>query len=231
MLPSLYFIFSYSLPLAIGTTVTAVVITATSGAITHIRIRNVDKETALIVAISGGIGSIVGSLIFAYLVGAVNVLSFVLGAAFLYISLRMIFEGFFRRGSKAVAEDKIPGRAVVKALIGFFIGILTGILGLGGGYALVPSFIYILGAPTKIAVGTSLTSFISMSVVSAGFKIYQRYVDVIAAICLGVGTAIGAQIGARLVPKTPAWMIKGLFGLVFLYVSLKFILKLFGIII
>lgn len=77
-------------------------------------------------------------------------------------------------------------------------------MGLGGGYALVPAFIYILEAPVKLAVGTSLASFISMALVSGGFKLAQGYVDVMAAILLGIGTAIGAQIGARLVPKLPA---------------------------
>lgn len=123
----------------------------------------------------------------------------------------------------------MPGTVLSKALIGFIIGILTGIVGLGGGYALVPSFIYLLGSPVKIAVGTSLTSFISMAAISGGFKIVQGVVDVAAALSLGAGTAIGAQIGAKLVPKVPAWLIKLVFGIVFLYVSLKFILDVFGI--
>jgi len=229
MLPALHFIFGYDLPMAVGTTVTAVVITATSGALAHIRVGNVDRRTALVVAVSGSVGAVVGSLVFTYVAGSVGVLSLVLGLAFLYVSLRMVFEGFLRRGAKATGGNAIPGRSLIKALIGFFIGALTGILGLGGGYALVPAFIYVLGSPVKIAVGTSMASFISMASVSAGFKIYQNFVDVIAAICLGVGTAVGAQVGARLVPKTPAWLIKGLFGLVFLYVSLKFILKPLGI--
>jgi len=84
---------------------------------------------------------------------------------------------------------------LVKTLIGFGIGILTGIVGLGGGYALVPSFIYLLGSPVKIAVGTSLLSFISMAAISGGFKIVQGIVDVVAALSLGAGTAVGAQIG------------------------------------
>jgi len=50
-----------------------------------------------------------------------------------------------------------------------------------------------------------------------------------AALSLGAGTAVGAQIGARLVPKVPAWLIKLIFGIVFLYVLLKFILDVFGI--
>ncbi|WP_456467808.1 sulfite exporter TauE/SafE family protein, partial [Archaeoglobus sp.] len=110
-----------------------------------------------------------------------------------------------------------------KATIGFVIGIITGIVGLGGGYALVPSFIYPLSSPVKIAVGTSLASFISMAVVSGAFKLYQGVVDIIAAIFLGIGTIIGAQAGARLTKVVPPWAIKAIFGFIFLYVSVKFI--------
>ena len=229
MLPALYFLFGYPLPLAIGTTITAVMITAASGSIAHIRLRNVDYSTVKIVGISGGIGAVLGSITFAYLTSQISLLNLILGLAFLYVSLRMIFEGLIRRGALERVGNKIPGGLLSKSAIGLGIGFLTGIIGLGGGYALVPSFIYLLNAPVKIAVGTSLPSFISMAVISGGFKLYQGYVDVIAAIALGIGTAIGAQVGARLVPRVPTWLIKAVFGLVFLYVSLKFILVAFGI--
>ena len=223
MLPALVFIFNYPIAIAIGTTITAVVITATSGAIAHIRIRNVDYETAKIVAISGALGSILGSIVFIYITNLTWLLNLILGCAFLYVSIRMVYEGIIKRKLPERVGNKVPGSKLAKGVIGFSIGIITGIVGLGGGYALVPSFIYLLGSPVKIAVGTSLASFISMAVISSGFKLWQGVVDILAAICLGVGTAIGAQIGARLVPKAPSWIIKAIFGLVFLYVSLRFI--------
>jgi len=231
MLPALYFLFNYNLPVAIGTTVTAVIITATSGAIGHIRIRNVDYRTSIIIATSGAVGAVIGSIVFQYLVGQLSLLKAVLGLAFLYVSLRMIYEGTIKRKVEAKAGKTVPGSVLAKSSIGLIIGILTGIVGLGGGYALVPSMIYILGSPVQIAVGTSLASFISMAVISGAFKIYQGLVDITAALSLGAGTAIGAQIGSRLVPKVPASYIKLVFGIVFLYVSLKFILDIFGIII
>ncbi|RSN70946.1 sulfite exporter TauE/SafE family protein [Candidatus Korarchaeum cryptofilum] len=226
MLPALAFLFGYQLPIAIGTTITAVIITATSGAIGHIRIGNVDYGTAKVVAISGAIGAFIGSLIFILLAGNISILSLILGLAFLYVAVRMVYEGL-RRSIGAKDGKEIPGSSKKKGILGFLIGILTGIV--GGGYALVPSFIYLLGSPVKIAVGTSLASLISMALVSGAFKLIQGYVDVIAALLLGIGTAVGAHIGARLVARVPAWVIKILFGLVFLYVSHKFILLPFGI--
>ncbi len=223
MLPALAFVFKYPLPVAIGTTITAVILTASSGAIGHVRLKNVDYSTAKVVAVSGAVGAAVGSVIFFYISNQLWLLNFILGFAFLYVSIRMIYEGTVRRKMPEKPGNKVPGSGAAKATIGFFIGIITGIVGLGGGYALVPSFIYLLSSPVKIAVGTSLASFISMAVVSGTFKLYQGIVDVIAAICLGVGTIIGAQIGARLTKVVPPWAIKAIFGFVFLYVSLKFI--------
>lgn len=223
MLPSLAFIFKYPLPVAIGTTITAVILTASSGAIGHIRLKNVDYSTTKVVAVSGAVGAAVGSVIFFYIANQLWLLNFILGFAFLYVSIRMIYEGTIKRAMSEKPGNEVPGSGAAKATIGFFIGIITGIVGLGGGYALVPSFIYLLGSPVKIAVGTSLASFISMAVVSGAFKLYQGVVDVVAAIALGIGTIIGAQIGARLTKVVPPWAIKAIFGFVFLYVSLKFI--------
>jgi len=223
MLPALVFLFNYSLPIAIGTTITAVILTATSGAIGHVKLRNVDFATAKVVAITGSIGAVVGSIAFFYLSRQIWLLSLILGFAFLYVSIRMIYEGLVKRGIALKEGTVVPGSTTAKSLIGFFVGVLTGIVGLGGGYALVPSFIYILSSPIKIAVGTSLASFVSMAVISGAFKIYQGLVDVLASVCLGIGTVIGAQIGARLTKVVPSWAIKAVFGFVFLYVSLKFI--------
>jgi len=223
MLPSLTFIFNYPLAVAIGTTITAVILTASSGAIGHLRMRNVDFSTAKVVAVSGAVGAAVGSVIFFYISDKLWLLNLILGFAFLYVALRMVYEGIIKRKMPEKTGNSVPGSNSAKATIGFFIGIITGIVGLGGGYALVPSFIYLLGSAVKIAVGTSLASFISMAVVSGAFKLYQGLVDIIAAISLGVGTIIGAQIGARLVKVVPSWIIKAIFGFVFLYVSLKFI--------
>ncbi len=224
MLPILYFTFNYPLPYAIGTTITAVMITATSGTIAHVRIKNIDFKTARIVGICGGIGAVIGSIIFWYIANMKWLLNLIIGIAFLYVSFRMIYEGLKRHVGKLENIKEVPGSSHIKGLIGFLVGVVTGIVGLGGGYVLVPSFIYILNSPIKIAVGTSLASFISMATVSSIFKIYQGFVSIVPAICLGIGTAIGAQIGAKIVPKIPSWIIKLIFGIIFLYISIKFII-------
>lgn len=114
MLPALYFLYGYSLPLAIGTTITAVIITATSGSIAHIRIRNVDYRTTIIVTISGGIGAAIGSIIFQYLTAELPLLKVIIGLAFLYVSIRMIYEGLLRGGRIEKTGNMVPGTILAK---------------------------------------------------------------------------------------------------------------------
>jgi uncharacterized membrane protein YfcA len=125
--------------------------------------------------------------------------------------------------------EVMPGTVLHKSLLGSFIGFLTGIIGLGGGYALVPSFIYLFKAPIRFAIGTSMASFVWMALVGAIFKLYQNVVDTPVAVTLGIGALIGAIYGAKLVAKIKPAALKFLFGLLFLYVSLKYIFIYFGV--
>lgn len=110
-----------------------------------------------------------------------------------------------------------------------WVGLLTGIVGLGGGYALVPSFIYITKSPLRIAVGSSLASFVWFALVGGVIKYVQGFTDIIAALVMGIGAAGGAIIGARLMSKFKPATLKAVFGLIFLYVSLKYILLFWDI--
>ncbi|MCS7130426.1 MAG: sulfite exporter TauE/SafE family protein [Archaeoglobaceae archaeon] len=228
MLPTLSFLFGYQLTTAIGTTITAIIFTAISGALGHLKRNNVDFKTAKLVAISGAFGAIIGSSAFFYLSKDIWLLSLLLGLAFTYTSLRMIYEGLRREVEKKT--EQIKGSIKAKLLLGSSVGFLVGLLGLGGGFALVPSFVYIFGSSIKLAVGTSLASFLSMAVVSSAFKIYQGVVDLIAVLFLGFGAILGAQIGAKVVEFMPSWMLRLFFGTVFLYIAMRFIFDaLYGI--
>lgn len=99
MLPALYFLYNYSLPAAIGTTIVSVIITASSGSIAHIKIKNVDYRTTLVVAISGSVGADIGSIAFQYLTAQLLLLKLIIGLSFLYVSIRMIYEGSSAEGS------------------------------------------------------------------------------------------------------------------------------------
>lgn len=228
MMPVIRFGFHFDPSIAVGTTLTAVVFTAASGAIQHFRMKNVDGDTALLTGYSGILGVIIGSIIFGYIKGHGPLIDLIIGIAFIIVSVRMLYEGFF--GSKQPEQSpSIPGKPLSKSVLGSLIGTLTGIIGLGGGYALVPSYIYFLKSPVKLAIGTSMAAFVWMALVGAAFKLFQGVVDIPAAIALGVGALVGAVYGAKLVAKFKPNVLKALFGMLFLYVSLKYILIYFGI--
>jgi uncharacterized membrane protein YfcA len=229
MMPVIRFGFHFDPALAVGTTLTAVVFTAASGAIQHWRMKNVDTETSLLTGYSGILGVVIGSIIFGYLVPYGELIDLIIGLAFIVVSLRMLYEGLLVKEPPQAVGSGIPGKPLSKTVLGSAIGTLTGIIGLGGGYALVPSSIYFLKSPVKLAIGTSMAAFVWMALVGAIFKLYQQVVDIPAAAALGVGALIGAIFGAKLVAKIKPNILKALFGLLFLYVSLKYILLYFGI--
>jgi len=228
MMPVIRFGFHFDPALAVGTTLTAVVFTAGSGAFQHMRMKNVDRTTALQVGLSGVLGVVIGSVVFGYIQPYGDVIDLIIGIAFIIVSMRMLYEGLVGKMPPAQGST-MPGTTLSKTGLGGAIGILTGIIGLGGGYALVPSFVYFMKAPMKLAIGTSMASFVWMALVGAIFKIYQGVVDIPVAVTMGVGALIGALYGAKLVAKFKPNVLKTLFGVLFLYVSLKYILLYFNI--
>jgi len=229
MMPVIRFGFHFDPAIAVGTTLTAVVFTAGSGAFQHLRMKNVDKSTALQVGISGVAGVIIGSIIFGYIKQYGAVIDLIIGIAFVIVSVRMLYEGLLGKTPPPPVGTTMPGTVVSKSVLGTSVGTLTGVIGLGGGYALVPAFLYFLKAPMKLAIGTSMAAFVWMALVGAAFKIYQGVVDIPVAVTMGIGALIGAIFGAKLVAKFKPNVLKALFGFLFLYVSLKYILLYFGI--
>lgn len=116
-------------------------------------------------------------------------------------------------------------------IFGCIIGVLTGIVGLGGGYALVPGLIYLFGAPVYITMGTSLATMIPLTVIDEGIKLAQGFVVLGAGLILAGGTIVGAQVGAAMTKRFKPSTLKLIFGVYFLYVSMRFMLGYFGIMI
>jgi uncharacterized membrane protein YfcA len=118
---------------------------------------------------------------------------------------------------------------LVKTTIGSSVGFLTGVTGICGGYSLVPLSIYLLKSDMKIAIGTSLASFFWFALLGAGIKYYEGFVDIPAAVILGIAAAIGAAYGVKLMQKLNITALKLIFGVIIYYVSMKYILLYFGV--
>lgn len=231
MLPAIHFWLSYPAPVAVGTTLFAVVFTAISGGYGHLVRKNLDVSATLWLGFSGIVGVLLGSWLFTLLTSHVQLLGLILGMAFLWPAIRMTCEGIGRSPMPKREGNSIPEHKAGWAVFGFGIGILTGVVGLGGGYALVPGLIYLFGAPVYITMGTSLATMIPLAMVGGGIKLVQGYVAIGAGLLLASGTVVGAQIGAAVIKKFKPNTLKLIFGLYFLYVSIKFICAYFGIMI
>jgi uncharacterized protein len=112
-------------------------------------------------------------------------------------------------------------------LVGLFVGLLGAIMGVGGGFILVPAMIYLLGMPTKVVVGTSLFQIIFV----AGFTTFMhaatnQSVDIFLALFLILGGVIGAQIGTRVGGRLNGAQLRILLAIVVLAVCLKIALDL-----
>ncbi len=110
-------------------------------------------------------------------------------------------------------------------IIGILIGIMAGFMGVGGGFALVPAFIYLVGVPTAVAVGSSLLCCI-ISGAYGGFTYSMKgRIELVAAIILLLGACIGAQIGASAVKYVRGYGIRFLYGIMLLLAAISVLLK------
>lgn len=229
MLPILHFWMGYPASVAVGTTLFAVIFTATSGGYAHLARGNLDKRAVSWLGGAGILGVILGSWIFTFLADQAKLLGLILGLIFLWPAIRMIWEGITQARLPQREGKAISGPAWGFSLFGFSVGLATGIAGLGGGYSLVPGLIYLFGAPVYITMGSSLATMIPLAVVGGGIKLFQGYVDLSAGLLLAAGTIIGAQIGAATIKRFKPTTLKLLFGVYFLYVAVKFIGAFAGI--
>ncbi len=230
MLPSIHFWMGYSAPIAVGTTLFAVIFTALSGGYAHLVRRNLDVRATLWLGGFGIVGVVIGSWLFTRLSSQAALLGLILGLAFLWPAVRMIWEGVGLPGGKVVKEGSVMApHKTGWAFFGAFIGVLTGVVGLGGGYALVPGLIYLFGAPVYLTMGTSLATMIPLAIVGGGIKLAGGYVAIAAGSLLAGGTIVGAQIGAAVIKRFKPTTLKLIFGVYFLYVSIKFIAAYFGV--
>lgn len=108
-------------------------------------------------------------------------------------------------------------------LLGIVAGILSGLLGIGGGIILVPGLVYLVGMDMHNAVGTSLVIIIPTALIGGLLHHFYGNVDIKSFILISAGTVLGVVLGTILSNCLPEVTLKRIFGIVFLLVSLKMI--------
>ena len=224
-----------------------------SGAIAHFRRKNVEIKMGCLLILGGIIGSIFGVELFRIFknLGQLELIIKVCYVLFLgIIGIIMFFESLraLNYKSKNIKVRKTRHHSWVQGLplkmrfrtsnlyissipavfIGFFVGILASIMGIGGGFIIVPAMIYILGMPTKVVVGTSLFQIIFVTGVTTYLHAVKNFsVDIILSFLLLVGGVIGAQFGVRIGLKLKAEQLRILLAILVLAMCLKITLELF----
>ncbi|MFC1563108.1 sulfite exporter TauE/SafE family protein [candidate division KSB1 bacterium] len=230
LMPILRFIVGLSPAYAAGTCIVAVFFTTLGGSFKHYKQGHVNVRSIIPVIVAGALSTFVFSLVFLYFTKKGKWLDLGTGLVFSLVSIRMIIEGFLDLLWKKVKEAKtseIQGLLLEKVTIGGFAGILPGLFGIGTGAILVPAFTFILKAPIKIAIGSSLACFSVNAFLSSILKFFQGFISIEVMLPLCLGTLIGSNMGAILNKYSPTPVLKIMFGSVFTYIALKYILLFF----
>jgi len=230
LMPMLRFIVGLSPAHAAGTCILAVFFTTLGGTYRHHRLGNIHIRSILPIMISGAAATVIFSVVFLYLSTRERWLDLGIGIVFSLISIRMIAEGMFGLSQKTDRKSGVTMKdsPVQKIAVGAAAGALPGLLGIGTGVILVPAFTYLLAAPVKIAMASSLACFSVNAFISSAFKWWQGFINLEVALPICLGTLIGANVGARLNKSFSSGVLRLAFGLLFSYVSLKFILSYAG---
>jgi uncharacterized membrane protein YfcA len=234
--------------IAVATQANQVVGSSVSGLLAHWSRDNVDFKMGSVLLAGGFIGSTVGVVLFGILkrIGQIDLvinLAYVflltsVGALMLVESLRAILR-LRRRGAaprklhqhtwvhgqplkKRFRRSRLYISALLPLGLGFLIGVLAAIMGVGGAFLMVPAMIYLLGMPTRIVVGTSLFQTIFVTANVTFLQAVQNHtVDVVLASILLVGGVIGAQIGGRVGARLPAEYVRVLLAVLVLMLGLR----------
>lgn len=217
---------------AAGTCVLAVFFTTLGGSYRHHRLGHLHVRPLVPVLGAGAGATVLASLVFGYIASRGRWLDLGIGLVFALVAGRMLIEGLpgiFRPRPEVAIRAGVQGSSAAKVGIGAAAGVLPGLLGIGTGGILVPAFTFLLKAPVKAAIGASLLCFCVNAAISAGFKLGQGYIDLGLALPACAGTLVGANLGALVNRRMPSGTLKLIFGLVFVYVALKFVLRFFGV--
>jgi uncharacterized membrane protein YfcA len=239
---------------SVATVSSQIVASSASAALSYWRRRMIDAKLATVLMLSGIVGTLLGVVVFNLLrrVGQLDLivsLCYVtllgaIGGLMLAESVKAILNA--RAGRPAplrkrgqhnwihglpfkmrFKRSKLYVSVIPVAVLGVGIGFFGALLGIGGGFILVPALIYLLRVPTNVVIGTSLVQIVAtMSVATVLHAVASTSVDIVLAIILMVGGVIGAQFGARIGQNLRGDHLRALLALLVLAVATRFLVGL-----
>ena len=244
----------YGIPptVAVASATTQITGASVSGAMVHWRRGGVDFKMSLVLIVGGLFGSLVGAVLFRML-QASGQIDLVIGSLYvlllggiggLMLKDALIALGYVPapkaderpRHNRWVASLPLRWRFYTSGLyvsplaplaLGFVAGVLTLLLGIGGGFILVPAMIYLLGMSARVVIGTSLVMILAVSAAATFIHaVTTQSVDILLAALLLVGGVIGAQYGAMLTTRLKPDLLRLALGVIILLVALRMALGL-----
>jgi hypothetical protein len=241
----------YGIPsgVAVATTLSHITASSISGAVAQWKKRAIDFKMAGVMMAGGMIGTGVGVWLFAIMrrAGQMDLV-----VSLTYVPMLGIIGGIMLRESLRTLRARRSGNAPVRihpvnhvwihglplkarfrqsrlyisiippAIIGFLVGMMSAIMGVGGGFIIIPAMIYLLRMPTNVVIGTSLVQIIGVAIVTTMLQATSNYaVDIVLAAILVVGGVVGAQFGVRAGAKLRGEQIRLMLALLVLAVALK----------
>ncbi|MGA7324001.1 MAG: sulfite exporter TauE/SafE family protein [Rhodomicrobium sp.] len=241
---------------AVATGANPLIASSITGTIAQYRRKNVDIKLGIYLLAGGAAGAFVGVKIVRYLrqTGQIDltvsllyvVFMGIVGALMLLESLRAIRKQRkgkpipMRRAAQHNWIHKLPFKtrfntsklyisAIPAIVLGIVVGLLSGVMGVGGGFIVVPMLIYFLRVPTNVAIGTSLFQIIFVSAITTLFQaVWNHTVDMALALLLMTGGVIGAQGGAVAGQRLRAEQLRFLLAILVLAVGLRLGIGLFA---
>ena len=245
----------YGIPpaVAVASATTQITGTSVSGVMAHRRRKGVDYRMGAVIIAGGLVGAVVGGILFrvlqqtgqidtaiallyVILLGSIGVLMAKEAATTLDIIKPKATKRAPRRHNPLIAALPMRWRfyrsglyisPFAPLLLGFVAGMLTVLLGVGGGFIVVPAMIYILGMSTQVVVGTSLLQILFVTAATTlVHATTTKSVDIVLAVLLLLGSVVGAQLGARVAQKAKPELLRMFLAIIILAVAFRMALGL-----
>jgi uncharacterized membrane protein YfcA len=236
---------------AVGTTTVQVFASTSTGVISHYQKKNIDYQISFTMIAGGIFGTLTGVLLLNSLknIGLIdNYLNSIYIILLLGTALFILYEtakiNFLHKNKKfklhqhswihglpikiKYRKSKLYISILAPLSIGYLIGMLTGLTGIGGGFILIPCMIYLLGMKTMSVIGSSLLNITVVALISLFLQIYiNQNIDFVLAIFLIISSSIGAAIASRIIDKFDQENLKVLFGVLLVIIASFLIYELF----
>lgn len=229
IVPILTFFYDFRVNSATGTSLTAIIFTAIASTINYSRQKRIYYRTGIALAATAAPGAYLGALVAK--ITQEQLLGLIFGIFLVIVASRLIISLVLRRKQDRdqpfKTDSELVGSRIIIAgvSLGFFGGIASGLLGIGGGVLIVPIMTFALGMPMHLATATSMFTMI-FTAISGVTEYYQAgLVNLPVALLFGAGTVIGAQVGAHTSKRLSNRNLTILFATMLMVVGTNMILK------